>query len=148
MKRRLLAFFGVLAVGVSSAWAVLGESVRTVADDQHRLHGQLLSMARPGYSIQQISSPSGHVIKEYVSTEGTVFGVSWRGPTVPDLRPLLGSYFAELQAAAPPRPRRRGPLAVRTERVVIENGGHQRAFYGRAYVPGLVPAGVSPEVVQ
>jgi hypothetical protein len=148
MTRKIALSIGILLVGAAPAGAVLGESVRSVQDDQQRMRGALISMTREGYSIQQISSPSGHVIKEYVSLEGTVFGVSWQGPAVPDLQPLLGSYFAQLQEATLARPRRHGPLIVRTDKVVIENGGHQRAFHGRAYVPSLLPQAVSPAVVQ
>jgi len=31
---------------------------------------------------------------------------------------------------------------------VVENGGHARAFRGRAYIPQMVPAGVAPEDIQ
>jgi hypothetical protein len=137
-----------LVLGAAPVWAVLGESVRTVQRDQEFMHGALITMTRQGYAIQQINSTSGHVIKEYVSPQGSVFGISWQGPTVPDLRQFLGSYSAQLQQAIQGRSRRRGPLVVRTDQVVIEMGGHQRSFHGRAYVPSLLPNGVSEAVVQ
>jgi hypothetical protein len=150
MKVRIIVALGSLALMLAAApaWAVLGESVRTVQNDQQYMRGALITMTRQGYSIQQISSLSGHVIKEYVSQGGTVFGISWQGPTVPNLQQFLGSYFPELQQAVQSRNRRRGPLVVRTDQVVIETGGHQRSFHGRAYVPGLLPNGVPQAVVQ
>ncbi len=130
------------------SWAVLGGSVRSVEADRLRLHGALISVPRQGYSIHQINSPSGHVIKEYTRPDGIVFGVSWQGPTVPNLQQLLGAYFVELQQAQSATRRRRGSLLVQKNEVVIESAGHQRAFYGRAYIPKLLPDGVSQAVVQ
>lgn len=150
MRKRSLLYLGIaaLTLGATPAWAVLGESVRSVQEDRQFMKGAVITMTRHGYSIQQISSRSGHVVKEFVSQEGTVFGVSWQGPTVPDLRQFLGPYYSQLQQAMQSRTRRRGPLVVRTDQVVIETGGHQRAFHGRAYVPSLLPSGISQAVVQ
>jgi Protein of unknown function (DUF2844) len=128
-------------------WAVLGEREQSVIADQQRLRGELRSVAGQGYTVHEISAPDGMVVKEYVSSGGVVFGVSWRGRTMPDLQNLLGSYFPEFQQAAESAPRRRA-LAVRTDRLVVESSGHMRAFRGRAYVPSLLPSGVTDEVVQ
>jgi hypothetical protein len=38
--------------------------------------------------------------------------------------------------------------SIRTDRVVVEHGGHMRSLTGRAYDPSLVPSGVSPEEIQ
>jgi hypothetical protein len=35
--------------------------------------------------------------------------------------------------------RRRAAVVLRTGDLVVESGGHMRAFRGRAYLPGLVP---------
>jgi len=148
MKITILALLAALFMFSDSAWAVLGESVRSVQADQQRLRGEVLALARQGYAIHQIKAADGNVVREYVSQEGMVFGVSWQGMTMPDLHALLGSYFPEFQQAIQSPHRRRGPLAVRTEHVVVESGGHMRNFHGRAYVPGLVPANLTQAVVQ
>jgi hypothetical protein len=44
-----------------------------------------------------VSRSDGALIREYVSFAGRVFGVSWKGPSLPDLPQLLGSNFAEFQ---------------------------------------------------
>jgi hypothetical protein len=148
MRTRIAAVLVLLFLGGSRAWAVLGESVRTVQDDQQYMRGNLVVMTHRGYSIHQISSSNGHVIKEYVSLQGSVFGISWQGSTIPNLQQFLGSYFTQLQDAMRSSRRRRGPLVVRTDQVVIETGGHQRSFHGRAYIPDLLPATVSPADIQ
>src|SRR5215470_2553142 len=140
----------VLSLGVAPARAVLGQRVDSVTSDQQHLRGELRSVDRQGYSVEEISSGDGTVVREYVSPNGMVFGIAWKGPTMPDLNQLLGSYFADFQQAsqAQTTQRRRAPVAVRTERLVVELGGHMRAFHGRALVPGLVPNSVSEAVVQ
>ncbi|MEJ2009185.1 MAG: DUF2844 domain-containing protein, partial [Acidobacteriota bacterium] len=97
---------------------------------------------------KQLSSANGRVVREYVSPAGLVFGVAWQGPTMPDLRQLLGSHFAQLQQAAQSRRHRGGPLVVETKDFVLVSSGHMRAFHGVAYVPSLLPANVRAEVVR
>jgi hypothetical protein len=145
---RTLTVLSALLLGAAPAWAVLGQSVRSVQSDHEYLRGTLVEVPRQGYALHQISAPDGTVVREYASPDGTVFGVSWQGPAMPNLSQLLGSYFADFQQASHASHRRRGPLVVRTDRVVIESGGHMRAFHGRAYVPNLVPNNLTQAVVQ
>ncbi len=143
-----LSVFVVLLLASSSGWAVLGEYENSVATDQQRMHAQLRQVSGQGYSIKQLSSVNGKVVREYVSPKGMVFGISWQSPIMPDLRQLLGSYFTQFQQAAQSRRQRGGPLVIRTKDFVLVSGGHMRAFHGVAYVPSLVPANVSAEVVR
>ena len=147
MKAAITAFLMTLFLAAPS-WGVLGQPVQTVRSDQQRMHGELRSISRQGYSIQQISAAGGTVIKEYVSPGGMVFGVSWQGMAVPNLSQLLGSYFQPFQQASRSAVHRRQALVVRTNEVVVESGGHMRAFHGRAYVPVLLPNHLTPAVVQ
>ena len=147
MKTILALLLGFI-LGTAPAWAVLGEHEGSVGSDQQYLRGQIRAVARDGYSLQQITAKDGALVNEYVSPVGLVFGVSWQGPTMPNLQQLLGSYFAQFQQAAPSRARRRGPLVVRTDQLVLESGGHMRSFHGRAYVPGLLPDNISAEVMR
>jgi hypothetical protein len=137
-----------LTLGAAPAWATLGEYESSITSDQQLLRGKLQTIPRQGYTLHRIASPDGTVVKEYVSPEGRVFGVSWQSPTLPNLRELLGTYFAQFQQASQSQARRRGPLVLRTDRLVVESGGHLRAFHGRAYVPSLLPQNISAEVVR
>ena len=138
----------LLLFGAHPAWAVLGQPLQSVTDDQQRLHGELRAVSHEGYTVHEISSAGGMVVKEYVSPGGMVFGVSWQGPAMPNLPNLLGSYFPQFQQAAQSSPHRRGPVALHTDQVVVESGGHMRAFRGRAYVPSLIPSAISEAVIQ
>lgn len=87
-------------------------------------------------------------IKEYVSRDGFVFAVSWRGVAEPNLSELLGSYFAEYDRgfrANRPSQRTRKSIVVESEQVVVKRFGHMRDLRGVAWVPSLVPAQVNVE---
>jgi Protein of unknown function (DUF2844) len=145
-----LAVFVALLLASSTGWAVLGEYENSVTTDQQRMHAQLREAAGQGYSVKQLSSANGKVVKEYVSPAGLVFEVSWHSPTMPDLRQLLGSYFQQMQQATQSQSRRqrRRSLVVKTKDFVLVSGGHMRSFHGVAYVPSLMPPNVTAEVVR
>jgi hypothetical protein len=42
----------------------------------------------------------------------------------------------------------RRPLVIEQPGLVVQIGGHPRAFAGRAYVPEMLPTGVRTEDVQ
>jgi hypothetical protein len=146
--RALLASVSLCLLAATPSWAVLGESVDSVLSDQQRLRGELRSAVGEGFSVHEISSADGTLVREYVSPAGLVFGVSWHGPFVPDLALVLGPYFHEFQQASQTPVRRRGPLALRTESLVIQLGGHMRAFRGRVYLAHALPDALSEAVVQ
>lgn len=131
---------GLLDAALTPAHAALGDTVASVRADQAKLRGALRVKAEAGYSVQEISTPAGTIVREYISSAGVVFAVSWQGPVVPDLRQLLGSYFVQARSAAavaPPHGHSR--LEVRQPDLVVSTGGHLRAFFGIAYVPSLLP---------
>jgi hypothetical protein len=146
--RATLAVASVCLALATPSWAVLGERAESVVSDQQRLHGELRSQPGEGYSVHEIRAADGTNVREYASPDGVVFGVSWRGPFVPDLARLLGSSFPEFQAAGRFAVRPRRPVRVRTDGLVVELGGHVRAFHGRAYLPRELPEGVSEAAVQ
>jgi len=148
MKTALVVLL-ILAVGATPAWAVLGEDEPSVSLDQEYMRGEIRAEAHQGYRLHQITSPNGAAVREYVSPEGKVFGISWQAPFMPNLQQLLGSYFTYVQEVTRSQVRRRGgPLVVRKNDFVFVSGGHMRSFHGHAYVPSLLPPNVSAEVVQ
>jgi hypothetical protein len=147
MRTLVLASSIVLLSGTPS-WAVLGQSAASVASDQRHLGGERRSIAADAFSVEEIHSAAGTVVREYVAPAGQVFALSWRGPVRPDLRQLLGEHFAAFERASRSTARVRGPLVVRTGPLVVEMGGHVRDFHGRAYLPALLPDGVSQAAVR
>jgi Protein of unknown function (DUF2844) len=63
----------------------------------------------------------------------------------------LGSYFEQyVQAAKAQSAARMGrrPLMIEQPGLVVQSGGHPRAFSGKAYVPDMLPTGVRAEDIQ
>ncbi|RDK03004.1 DUF2844 domain-containing protein [Paraburkholderia lacunae] len=130
-----------------AAHATLGQNVSTIDSDQTRMHAVAhTATAQGAYSVYLLTMPSGTLVREYVAPNGIVFGVAWEGPTLPDLKAVLGAAFDQYAAATATRSAT--PLAVSSSDLVVYSGGHLRAFAGHAYVPQAVPAGVDVGVVQ
>lgn len=146
----VLAAGAILLSGCAhSAWATLGRDSTSVTDDRvHMKAAARLSRNDAAYTVHELTMPTGTVVREYVSPAGKVFGVAWRGPYLPDFRQLLGDYFAPVMQAPRNQRQGRGPVEVRQPNVVFQSGGHMRSFFGRAYVPDMLPKGVSADVVQ
>src|SRR6476646_5577522 len=104
----------------SAAWASLGGTVTTVDADRVRVEGALMRIVRNNtYTLHEIRSASGTMIREYVDPSGSVFAVAWDGPWLPDLRQVLGEHFDRYQAAMRARQQARTGRGV----VAIDEGG-------------------------
>ena len=146
--KQALVLVAVLAAAAIPGWAVLGGSPESVAADQLRLQAKRSVVETQEYTLHVLSQGDGTLIREYVTPSGKVFGVSWSGPTIPDLSQLLGTYNAEFQNGAHTKIGHRRTAAMHDSDLVVESSGHMRAFYGRAYLQSLLPAGVTQDVVK
>ncbi len=143
-----LTFLSGLLVLSSPAWAALGGVRDSVEADTLALRAVRHVEVRNLYQVHQLELSSGVMIREYVAPNGSVFGVTWKGPFKPNLNQILGNYFARLVAAGlEPHPDHRS-LQVSDGEVLIESRGRMRAFSGRAVVARLMPAGVSANEIQ
>jgi Protein of unknown function (DUF2844) len=122
------------------ALAALGGDALSVDTDVARMKGEARSDVLVGYTVCHIILPSGTVVNEYVSSEGKVFAVTWKGAAMPDLNQTLGTHFTEYKAAAALTPHPgHAHLAVRQQDLVVLTGGHMRAWVGKAYLMSLLP---------
>jgi hypothetical protein len=146
----MLILLSSAAFGSTYSYAVLGEEVASIQADQAYAQASLRSTARGKYTIHELRSPAGVVVREYAGASGKVFAVAWHGPSLPDMRQLLGSYFERFQKAAQRQNRRggHGPIIVREPGLVVELGGHMRSFTGRAYIPEEIPSEVGNEEIR
>ena len=141
----LLIVLGLVALGATaSAMAALGGDVSSVETDRASLKGALVHFSTVrGYDVHEITTPAGVHVREYLAN-GRVFAVSWQGPVIPDLRQLLGAYYASYaQGASAPHPGGHRHLRVEQPGLVVESNGRMRAFYGRAWDPALLPPNFS-----
>jgi hypothetical protein len=144
-----LSCLALLILGVSSvASAALGENISSVQTDQVQMRATLRITGAEKYTVHEMQLPSGTTVREYASPSGVVFAVAWAGPYVPDLRQLLGTYFAPYIDAAQVKRTGRNRVAIEQDGLVVHASGHPRAFFGHAYVPQLLPAGVTPDEIQ
>lgn len=139
---------GVLVLGLvvacEPAWAALGGDMESVDTDQGALNAsEQISATTESYTVYELQTTAGVVVREYLSLDGSVFAVSWHGPLLPNLRQILGGYFAQYTEAAQRQSGGHGHLAIRLPDLVVESSGHMRAFFGRAYLPKALPQGVT-----
>jgi hypothetical protein len=146
------AGLAVLTLGSLPALAGLGGDISSVQADRSEMKAQVRATAPTvGYSVEQMQLPSGTLLSEYLSPDGKVFAVSWFGPTKPDLRQALGSYVQQYMTATAQVPHNsatRRHFQLRTPELVVESSGRMRAFYGRAYVPSLLPPNVTVDDIE
>jgi hypothetical protein len=146
----LLGLSLAVTLAAPRARAALGEAEGSVAADRQALQATARGRtARAGFTVHELAT-GGATVREYVSADGRVFAVAWSGLSQPTLEPLLGAYAAEYRAAAGAAPRVRGRRAqqVAGASVVVERWGHMRELHGRAYLPALLPDGVTVDALE
>lgn len=114
------------------------------------MQARVQSSQHSGYMLHEMRSDTGTTVREYVSPTGTVFAVAWKGPYAPNLRQLLGSQFEQYEQAmkTPTGRASHGPVVIRLPNLVVQLSGHMGDYFGRAYIPDKVPAGMSLESVR
>ncbi len=146
----LLALFSV-GVPVPS-FGALGSSEDSIQADQTHMHASLKVMQASAYTVHEMKSGTDTVVREYVSrSAGKVFAIAWHGPFIPSMRQLLGVYFEQYSRALNTRREShagRRLLYIEEPGLMVQTAGHMLAFSGRAYDPGLLPAGVSASDIQ
>jgi hypothetical protein len=144
-----LAAVGALGLAaVFPVHAALGGPEASVFADQSQINATLRTVPSAKYTMHELQVPAGTTVREYVAPTGIVFGVAWVGPSMPDLRQLLGTHFDDYVAALAARRTVRGPVLIQLPGLVVQSGGRMRAFSGKAYVPESLPPGMSADDVR
>ena len=147
-------FCPVLLVGIllfaQQTHATLGEGADSIAKDLKALSATKQgTTCHTSYTVQEIAS-AATTVREFLTSSGVVFGVAWNGLVNPDMTSLLGSYATEFEDAEQRSQHEHGrrQFSVRTNRLVVETWGHMRDLRGRAYLPALIPEGVSVDEIK
>jgi Protein of unknown function (DUF2844) len=130
------------------AYASLGGDATSVDTDVQTLKAQSRATPGGGYTINELTLPSGTVVHEYVSADAKVFAVTWKGPTPPNLAQTLGDYYQQFKTATATSHADHHHLSVNSSTLVARSGGHMRAWSGRAYVPALLPPNFSLDDIK
>jgi hypothetical protein len=140
--RAALIFSVLLLAYTGASHAALGGPPEAFDSTEPTTVAAGATSAGINYVTRDTTLASGTRVREYVSAGGLVFAVTWAGPILPDLKALLGKYFDTMVAESAKAPRAgRSSLAIKLPEVVINSGGHMRAFEGSAWIPAALPAG-------
>ena len=134
-----------LAAFVPTSQAALGGDAAAFATEQTLFGATFTVTKSDGFSIHELTTPSGARIRQFVGASGQVFAVAWDGPVLPNLEALLGSSYTAYVDAQ--RQRGRG-VHIQTPALVLESAGMMRAFFGKALLPDRLPANVSARDIQ
>ena len=156
MRRALTLMLFLSMLQGALAWAALGSTPSEFGSTttQTRMAARSLAASSSAtttavYTISQSTLDSGTIVREYTDASGVVFAVSWTGPTLPDLRTLLGDKFTVMTSNAAKRPKAgHSQLAVDQSDVVIVSSGHMRAYSGQAWIPSALPAGFDTTTIE
>jgi hypothetical protein len=144
--------FGAQLCLQSAAFANLGGDVKSVSADRQMMQGRLQSTPAQQYTLHEITTSGGTLVREYETPQGKIFAVTWKGPFPPNLQQLFGSYYDQFQSAAAAsaqaHPGMHRQLSIAQPDFVVQALGRMRAFRGKAYVPSLVPPGLSVADLQ
>jgi hypothetical protein len=141
----------MMLAGAFPAWAALGGDTVSILADQTEMQGTRTTMMTNTYTLHEIQGANGTTVREYQSADGKVFAVAWNGQWMPNLQQILGSYYEQYNQALKAQKaarRGRGPVVIAEPDLNVEIGGHPRWFVGRAYIPGQLPPGMSPEDIR
>jgi hypothetical protein len=132
------------------ALASLGGNTNSVEADRAQMNAAVRVSQHDTYAVDEIRAPEGTVVKEFVSPEGKVFAVAWHGQFPPQMQQILGAYFQQYTAALQAQQKHYGhpPLDIETPSLVVQTGGHMRAYAGRAYLPDSLPPGLTADQIQ
>ncbi len=133
------------------ASAELGGYADSVQVDQAKMKASRKVTQNKGYTVHEIQTPTKIVVREFVGPDGHVFGVAWQGPALPDLAQLFGSYYGQYSDAIKTETRTYAghrPVNIQQPRLVVQGGGHMLGHFGRAYVPDMLPEGVSTDAIR
>lgn len=133
-------------LSVQSSFAALGDTEESVASDQTKIFSAKASrsmVSHENFRMHEMKQKN-QTVHEFVTKDGKVFAVTWRGPVHPDLSVLFGPYFNDFQTAREEaqnqRIRRRSGM-LESGDLHVEYSGHMAAQSGRAWVKSLLPTG-------
>ncbi|MFM0172008.1 DUF2844 domain-containing protein [Paraburkholderia sediminicola] len=108
------------------------------------------AMLNGALRMRTLTDAGNTTINEYATNTGQIIAYAWQGPTMPDLRALLGKYAASYRIGAATATADGNLHVSRVARpdVIVESGGPMRGYVGRAWLPAALPPGVTTDDFQ
>lgn len=142
---KALFFVEIFLLSISqNALAILGQPASSIDQDMAALSATLQDTTdHHSYRVDELKSTQGFTLREYIGTDGIVFGVAWNGHRHPDLETTLGEHVGAFNkdAKGSHKPGKRSHHSVKNSKIAVERWGHAGDLHGRAYLPSRLPAG-------
>ncbi len=144
----LIVLAAILLQLAGPARAALGGDAATVEADRQQISASIRHEPLAAFTVHHLATATGASVREYATPAGRVFGVAWNGPSMPNLRQLLGAHFATFTGSPNRHSNGHSRLVVKDGALIVESSGRMRAFHGRAYLSNALPTGVSIDEIQ
>ena len=147
--RIFVLFFGTLSVSLPAFGALGGDRLSIDSDKRTLKAVEKKVTEHPTYTVVELES-GGTVIREYLSIDGKIFALAWKGLAHPDLTVLLGQHASEYQRRHRIKEGQLGRRhhAMVSEHFVVERSGRLRNRQGRAYLPKELPTELQINDIQ
>ncbi|CAJ6764779.1 Protein of uncharacterised function (DUF2844) [Burkholderia pseudomallei] len=108
------------------------------------------SASQQPYTVQRDLIQNRTEVHQYIDGNGKVFAVAWSGSAKPNLQTLLGGklFSTMIRSQSASHHGSRHSLNQWNDDLVVQSQSHGHLFRGRAWIPSMLPQGVSPEVIQ
>jgi hypothetical protein len=127
---------------MSPAFAGLGDPAAAVARDRATLRADAVTTTTmPMYDRHEMTTGDGASVREFAAHDGTVFAVDFSGPSMPDMKTLLGSQYDHYLTATTAHRGNHHVMTFTEGGLVVTIVKAPRGFTGHAVLPALVPAG-------
>lgn len=138
-----------LLTAASAAHAGLGQARAVVLEDRSAIAARsMTTRSMPTYDRTEITTAEGTSVREFSARDGGVFAVDFSGPTMPDLKAVLGTHYDDYLAAARSQRGSHHVVSFATDDVVVTIVKAPRGFSGHAHLPAAVPAGVDVQTLR
>ena len=125
------------------AHAGLGDPAASVVEDGATLGAETrTATTMPSYVRHDMTTGDGTRIREFASSDG-VFAVAFDGPTMPDLKTMLGAHYDGYVAAARAHRGSHHVVSFESDGAVVTIMKLQRGFSGSAQLPASTPRGIN-----
>lgn len=133
--------FAALSLSPLSAEAALGE-IFTV---QETTSTTVVRHVGTRYQWQETRHADGSVLREYASHDGKVFAIHWTGASAPSLNQALGQHYSSAMQSLKSHPHDHHHWHVVTDTLVVHAHSYLRSYFGEAYLPQQIPAGMTAQ---
>ena len=143
--------YAQLGTTVAIAVAVAAAGTSSSSNPADATAAVLHQAANSAVQWQESTDANQIRVRQYVSSSGQVYAVSWDGPAMPDVAVLLGTWFDRYRqeaSAALPNASGLHSSRVSSSDLMVETAVRLRDFSGRAWLPSALPAGVAAADIE